>query len=181
MGADRVDPGVVAAPAVVAVPRASFETFYAEQVPTTLAVVLALRGPRVASEELVQEAFVRAYRRWDEVGLMARPDLWVQRVALNLASSQLRRLAAEGRALVRSGARPPAGAETSGFEDADRFWRLVRRLPPRQARVVALHYAADRSVAEIAEVLEIAEGTVKAHLHKARTRLTQLLAQEVER
>jgi RNA polymerase sigma-70 factor, ECF subfamily len=181
MRAEGGDPEVVGAPVVAPSPAVSFEVFYAEQAGRTLAMLLALRGPRVAAEELVQEAFVRAYRRWDEVGVMARPDLWVQRVALNLASSQLRRLAAEGRALVRSGARPAGGVETSGFDDADRFWRLVRRLTPHQARVVALHYAADRSVAEIAEVLGVAEGTVKAHLHKARARLTELLGQEFER
>jgi RNA polymerase sigma-70 factor, ECF subfamily len=181
MQAEGVEPGAALAPTVAARSTASFEAFYADHVATTLAVLLALRGPRVTAEELVQEAFVRAYRRWDEVGAMARPDLWVQRVALNLATSQLRRLAAEGRALVRSSGLRDDGAETSDFEAAEGFWRLVRRLPPRQARVVALHYAADRSVAEIAEVLEVAEGTVKAHLHHARTRLTELLEEEVER
>jgi RNA polymerase sigma-70 factor, ECF subfamily len=181
MQAEGVEPGAALAPTVSARPTVGFEAFYADHVATTLAVLLALRGPRVTAEELVQEAFVRAYRRWDEVGVMARPDLWVQRVALNLASSQLRRLAAEGRALVRSTEARPAEAETADFEAAEGFWRLVRRLPPHQARVVALHYAADRSVAEIADVLGVAEGTVKAHLHKARTRLTQLLAREVER
>jgi RNA polymerase sigma-70 factor, ECF subfamily len=181
MRAEGVESGAAPAPSVAAFPTATFEAFYAEHLTTTLAVLLALRGPRVAAEELVQEAFVRAYRRWDEVGAMARPDLWVQRVALNLASSQLRRLAAEGRALVRSAERRAETAETSDFEAAEGFWHLVRRLPPRQARVVALHYAGDRSVAEIAEVLGVAEGTVKAHLHKARTRLTELLAEEVAR
>jgi RNA polymerase sigma-70 factor, ECF subfamily len=169
-------------PALVSVadaPATTFASFYAEHLASTLAVVVALRGPRVAAEELVQEAFLRAYRRWEEVGAMARPDLWVHRVALNLASSQLRRLAAEGRALVRSGSRPVAGAESASFEEADGFWRLVRMLPPQQARIVALHYAADRPVVEIAEVLGIAEGTVKAHLHKARARLGELLAVEV--
>jgi RNA polymerase sigma-70 factor, ECF subfamily len=181
MQAEGVEPVAALAPSVAARPAVGFEAFYADHAATILAVVLALRGPRVAAEELVQEAFVRAYHRWDEVGVMARPDLWVQRVALNLASSQLRRLAAEGRALVRFAGRGADVAETFDFEAAEGFWRLVRRLPPRQAHVVALHYAADRSVAEIAEVLEVAEGTVKAHLHKARTRLTKLLAEEVER
>jgi RNA polymerase sigma-70 factor, ECF subfamily len=180
MRAEGVEPAAGLAPTVSARPAVSFEAFYADHVAATLAVLLALRGPRVTAEELVQEAFERAYRRWDEVGVMARPDLWVQRVALNLASSQLRRLAAEGRALLRSGEGRDKRADTAEFEAAEGFWRLVRRLPPRQARVVALHYAADRSVAEIAEALGVAEGTVKAHLHKARSRLTQLLEEEVE-
>jgi RNA polymerase sigma-70 factor, ECF subfamily len=112
MQAEGVEPAAALAPTVSARPTVAFETFYADHVATTLAVLLALRGPRVTAEELVQEAFERAHRRWDEVGVMARPDLWVQRVALNLAASQLRRLAAEGRALVRSaGRRADAGVE----------------------------------------------------------------------
>jgi RNA polymerase sigma-70 factor, ECF subfamily len=159
----------------------TFERFYTEHLEVTLAVVVALRGPRVAAEELTQEAFERAYHRWDELREMERPDLWVQRVALNLATSQLRRLAAEARAVGRYRLRREAGAETPEFADVERFWLLVRRLPAQQARVVALHYAADRSVVEVAEVLDIAEGTVKAHLHRARARLTELLAQEDDR
>lgn len=153
--------------------RVSFEEFYREQFATTLAVVSALRGPSVVAEELVQEAFVRAYRRWDTVGVMARADLWVQRVALNLASSQLRRLGAEARALARVGRQRalPAAQE----EGAEAFWRLVRDLPRQQLRVVVLHYAADLAVDDIAEVLGLASGTVKAHLHAARRSLAAMI------
>jgi RNA polymerase sigma-70 factor (ECF subfamily) len=51
----------------------------------------------------------------------------------------------------------------------------VRALPPRQAQVVALHYVEDRSVADIAAVLGTAEGTIKAHLFKARAALAAAL------
>jgi RNA polymerase sigma-70 factor (ECF subfamily) len=54
-------------------------------------------------------------------------------------------------------------------------WRAVRALPPRQAQAVALYYVDDRSVAEIAEILRCAEGTVKAHLHKARQKLAEAI------
>jgi RNA polymerase sigma-70 factor, ECF subfamily len=159
-------------------PTLDFRGFYREEVERTLAMVIALRGPRAAAEDAVQEAFARAYGRWDEVSAMERPDLWVQRVALNLATSQLRRLAAEARAVLRLGRSDAARPLTHGYDDAEGFWRLVRRLPAQQARVVALHYAADRSVAEVAEVLGIADGTVKAHLHAARRRLAALLDRE---
>lgn len=140
-----------------------------------LAVVLAVRGPRVDAEAVVQEAFVRAHDRWETVGRMDRPDLWIQRVALNLATSQLRRLAAEGRALRRlAGRRTPTSAPDSLGDDA--FWRAVQRLAPQRARVVALRYAGDLTVADIAQVLDLAEGTVKAHLHQARHQLATWLA-----
>jgi RNA polymerase sigma-70 factor (ECF subfamily) len=51
----------------------------------------------------------------------------------------------------------------------------VRRLPPRQAQAVVLHYVEDLTVADIASVLGVAEGTVKALLHQARERLRRQL------
>jgi RNA polymerase sigma-70 factor (ECF subfamily) len=106
----------------------------------------------------------------------------VRRTAINLALSDRRRRGAERRALERVG--PPAESSDDGagaVASADRFWRAVRELPRRQAAVVALHYVEDRSVAEIATVLEIAEGTVKAHLHQARAALSTSFAPEEER
>ena len=60
-------------------------------------------------------------------------------------------------------------------ETDDPHVTAVRRLPDRQAHVVALHYLEDRLVAETAAILELAEGTVKAHLHKARLALARSL------
>jgi RNA polymerase sigma-70 factor, ECF subfamily len=157
----------------------TFAAFYADHVTSTLAVVVALRGHRVGAEDVVQEAFARAHQRWGEVADMDRPDLWVQRVALNLATSQLRRLAAEARAVARLGRRRQLPV-TEAFGHEQAFWEAVRRLPTKQARVVALRYAADLPVAEIAEVVGVAEGTVKAQLHAARQRLAVLLAHEEE-
>jgi RNA polymerase sigma-70 factor, ECF subfamily len=153
---------------------------YGEHADTVMAVVIALRGTRVGPEDVVQEAFARAQQHWEQVALMDRPELWVQRVALNLATSRLRRLGAEARALARLGARRQEPV-TTAFVEQQGFWELVRRLPPRQAQVVALHYAGDLTVADVAETLEIAQGTVKAQLHAARRRLAEVLGVAVER
>jgi RNA polymerase sigma-70 factor, ECF subfamily len=154
-------------------PFLRFEEVYGAYVTSTLAVVLALRGPGADAEDVVQEAFARALARWEQVGMMARPDLWVQRVALNLATSRLRRRGAEARAVARLVGRRETA--TSAFALEQPFWDAVRRLPPKQARVVALRYAGDLPVADIAAIVESAEGTVKAQLHTARKRLAVLL------
>jgi RNA polymerase sigma-70 factor, ECF subfamily len=160
----------------VGVPSLRFEELYHAHVTTALAVVLALRGPAADAEDVVQEAFARALAHWDEVSAMARPDLWVQRVALNLATSRLRRLGAEARAVARVAGRQQA-AVTGTFRSEQPFWDAVRRLPPKQARVVALRYAGDLAIADIATIVGSAEGTVKAQLHTARQRLAVLLAE----
>jgi RNA polymerase sigma-70 factor (ECF subfamily) len=53
--------------------------------------------------------------------------------------------------------------------ESDAFWDEVKRLPSRQAQAIALHYVEDLSVTDITEVLEVAEGTVKALLHQGRS------------
>lgn len=154
----------------------SFDDLYASEYAPTLRVVYALCGAWPVAEEVCQEAFLRALQRWPEVAAMERPDAWLRRVACNLATSRMRRVAIEARALMRLARRAPEHAAPPLPETSERFWALVRTLPARQAAVVALHYADDRAVAEVAEILGVAEGTVKAHLHAARRRLSALLA-----
>ena len=60
-------------------------------------------------------------------------------------------------------------------EPTREFWAAVRALPRQQAAVLALHYYEDLPIADIAAVLGLAEGTVKAHLHKGREALRQRL------
>ena len=94
-------------------------------------------------------------------------------MAINLATSTLRRRAREAAALVRL-----AGRHTDDWtlpDVDDEFWAAVRSLPRQQAKVLALHYYEDLPVADIAVVLELAEGTVKAHLHKGRASLARRL------
>jgi RNA polymerase sigma-70 factor (ECF subfamily) len=146
----------------------SFEEFYATEYPAVVGLAYALSGNRWVAEDLAQEAFLAAYEQ---------PGSWVRRVVANLSVSAFRRRLAEAKALGRIALhQAPTVAELSA-EDAE-FWRAVRALPRRQAQVVALHYLEDRPVAEIADALGIASGTVKKHLHDGRRELARRLELE---
>ena len=121
------------------------------------------------AEEVAQDAFVQADRRWSVVSGYDDPGGWVRRVAVNLATSTLRRRTREARALARLAAHRTAPAELVIANEA--FWDAVRNLPKRQAQCVALHYLEDRPIAEIAAVLEITETTVRGYLHHGRAAL----------
>jgi RNA polymerase sigma-70 factor, ECF subfamily len=155
-------------------PVRGFSGFYEMEYRRTLRIVYALCGSWSVAEEVCQDAFLRAYRDWDDIAQMERADAWVRRVACNLATSRFRRLMLETRAVARWAVRrgPEHAQELPG--ELDRFWRHVRRLPSRQAQAVALRYADDLSVSDVAEVMGCAEGTVKAHLHAARQRLAEM-------
>ena len=137
-------------------------------------LVYALSGSRAGAEDIAQEAFLRAYRDWDRVRSYEHQAAWVRRVAANLATSGLRRKVVEARALVRLTARREPALDPLPASNAE-FWRVVRALPQRQAQAVALYYLEDLSIAQTAVVLDCAEGTVKAHLAKARRTLARRL------
>ncbi len=156
-------------PATVA---ADFDVFYAREYGPLVRLAYVLCGSSGVAEELVQETMLRAFRHWARIADYERPGAWTRRVLCNLATSRGRRLTAEARALSRLRQRPP---EPELSADAMELWNAVRALPARQAQVTALAYADDRSIAEIAVMLGIAEGTVKAVLHRARTNLAKAL------
>jgi RNA polymerase sigma-70 factor (ECF subfamily) len=91
--------------------------------------------------------------------------------------SMFRRRYAEGRALARFAGRAGTTVPELSADDAE-FWAAVRALPRRQAQVIALRYLDDRSVAEIAEILGTATGTVKKQLHDGRRTVARRLRLE---
>lgn len=158
----------------------TFDDFYLAVSPRTLALAQALTGNWGDAEDLVQDAFAAAARRWDQVGLYDDPASWVRRLVLNRSVSRWRRLQREALAVVRLSNRT-----NDGLADADptdpQFWAAVRRLPAQQARAVALYYVEDLSIEEIARQLQCSAGTVKTHLSRARANLADDLQMEDER
>jgi RNA polymerase sigma-70 factor (ECF subfamily) len=145
---------------------------YLREFPRVFALAYALSGSRWAAEDLAQDAFMAAHRQWGRIGGYDDPGAWVRRVAANLAVSAVRRRLAEARALVRlAGRQQEQPYAALPGEDGD-FWRAVRRLPRRQAQVVALVALQDMSTAEVASILGCSQRTVQVHLQKARTTLT---------
>jgi RNA polymerase sigma-70 factor, ECF subfamily len=147
----------------------SFELLYRREFGKVVALAYVLSGSRSAAEELAQDAFMAAHRRWDVISGYDDPAAWVRRVCANRSTSLIRRRTSEAKALARLAGRRVLPEELP--PDAAAFWEKVRKLPKRQAQVIALHYLDDLSVAQIAAILDCAEGTVKVHLHRGRKAL----------
>jgi RNA polymerase sigma-70 factor (ECF subfamily) len=154
----------------------SFEGFYELHYRPVLGLAVVLSGNRQVAEEVTQEAFLAAYRDWGRVGKLEHAPAWVRRVVANKAASRFRRLAAESRALVRLGGDEQTEGDPLDAVISDQVWEAVRRLPRRQARVVALTYLDGLSRREVAEVLDCSDETVKTHLERGRARLARVLA-----
>lgn len=161
--------------------RAGFVGFYGQHHERVLRLVYALCGDWQVAEDATQEAFIRAMRRWDTIGGYDRPDAWVRRVAINLVRSRFRRVTREIAAVTMLASRTEGtSAHVELAEDSEEFWAAVRSLPRRQAEAVALHYADDLPVVDVARVMDCAEGTVKAQLHAARQHLADRFSDDQE-
>ena len=152
-----------------------FSVFFAAEYRSVAGLASVLSGHRSVGEELAQEAFVSAFRRWDVVGGYEDPGGWVRRVIANRSVSWYRKRVAETRALfkIAAGARTVLPALEAESEEV---WAAVRRLSGRQGQVIALMYLEDMSLEEIAELLDIAVPTVGTHLQRGRKALAGLLA-----
>src|SRR6516225_245466 len=158
--------------------RIDFAEFYASSRDDCLRTVLAITGDRELAEDLVAEAFARAWASWRSVSRHPAPRAWVVRTALNLSVSSWRR---HRRELPLTGHDPPADGPASSLDDTE-LTAVLQRLPARQRQVVALRIFLDLDTAQTAEVLGIAPGTVTAHLARALTALrTELTACGIER
>jgi RNA polymerase sigma-70 factor (ECF subfamily) len=152
---------------------AEFTEFYLASYRRLAAQVYAYLGSAAEAEDAVQEAYLRAWRRWSEVSRYDDPVAWVRRVAWNLAVSRLRRLVTAARALRRL--RPP-DLDALG-PDHVALVAALRTLPYRQRQAIVLHYIADMPVAEIAAELNTPRGTVLSWLSRGRSRLAEHLAE----
>ncbi|MCZ7525377.1 MAG: sigma-70 family RNA polymerase sigma factor [Acidimicrobiia bacterium] len=176
--ADPAPTGVPAAGRAKDAASLDFDDFFRREYRAVVALAAGLSAGGIPmGEDLAQEAFAAAHRRWHDVSRYERPEAWVRRVVANLATSALRRRGRELRAIARlRGRRAPATAPVEPTDEA--FWTAVRDLPRRQAQCVALHYLEDRPTAEIATILGLAEVTVRVHLHAGRASLARRLGED---
>lgn len=155
-----------------------FDECFRHEYPRLVGLGTAMSGSAEVARELAQETMMRAHARWDEVSAYEQPGAWLRRVMSNLLIDHHRSAEAERVAHERLQRAPASSVASVASEPGDDWEWLVGPLPPRQRVIVTLYYAEDRSVDEIASMLDIAPGTVKSALGKARARLLEAISEE---
>jgi RNA polymerase sigma-70 factor (sigma-E family) len=125
-------------------------------------------------EEIVQDAFVKVWRRPPNLSGDDRLPAYLRSAVLNGARSHLRHRGVERRHL-RAVASPPEAPDATSTGDEAQVLSALRSLPDRQREVLALRYYLDLSEAEIAATLGISPGSVKTHAHRGLATLAQQL------
>lgn len=150
----------------------AYAAFYHMWYARLAAQLSAYLGSTAEAEDVVQEAFLRAWQRWQKIDGYDEPASWVRRVAWNLATSRWRRVVREAKVLRLSSARETAVLQPENVA----LVAALRQIPPRHRQVIVMHYLADLPVADIAADLAVPRGTVLSWLHRGRAQLAVLLA-----
>jgi len=163
---------------------ASVTALYAEHALGLVRLAVVMTGDRAAAEDIVQDAFLGLYRRWDRLADMTAPLAYLRVSVVNGCRTALRRRSRLGlwpasglggdldRAVLERGGPADGMAESAEAsvllaEEQRTVASALRRLPRRQLEAVVLRYYLDLSVEETAQVMGISPGTVKSATSRA--------------
>ncbi|MCJ0826598.1 sigma-70 family RNA polymerase sigma factor [Luteimonas sp. 50] len=137
------------------------------------------------TRELCQEAFLRVHRNLHQYRFDAPLKSWIGQVAYSVAKRHLERrriplaeaVGGDGASLVDNiGDGFDLEAATVDDESARNLHAAIEALPPLQRTLLTLYHLEEVSIAEIAGITGLAEGTIKSHLFRSRKRLREVLA-----
>jgi RNA polymerase sigma-70 factor (ECF subfamily) len=182
----------------------AFERLVREHVGRLHAVALRLLQNPADADEVVQEAFLSAYRSLSGFRGEARLETWLHRIVVNAALQRLRRRKRELESTDTSSEVSsvdellPRFRENGYPEQFHRPWvqtteelatraetreqvrRMIDKLPDNYRTVLILRDIEELDTSAVAELLELTPGTVKVRLHRARQALRNLLEHEFE-
>lgn len=145
-----------------------------------------LTGQRARAEDLFQEVLTRAFTKLDRLIELDEPGSWLSRVMYNLFVDERRRFARRRLHIVDEGQLPGgridelagSGGPRAESEREDTYERLaaaLEALSEEQRIVVLLHDTEGYKLTEIQDLTGLPVGTIKSRLHRARSRLREIL------
>jgi RNA polymerase sigma-70 factor (ECF subfamily) len=161
---------------------AAWEPLVREHQQSVFRLAYLFLGDADDAEDIAQETFLRA---WDHLKRFdpARPlRPWLLSISANLSRNRRRSagryIAALTRAFREQPKEAPIDEKSAQNSEADNLWKAVQRLDPPDQQIVYLRFFLDLSVAETAETLQVAEGTVKSRLSRALDKLRRIIHQD---
>jgi RNA polymerase sigma-70 factor (ECF subfamily) len=145
-----------------------FEAFFRHEHERLFRALWLLTRNRQEAEEVMQDAFLRLWERWDRVGMRPDPVAYLYRTAMNVWRSRLRRAAVAARKTLR---RDRPVDDLAEIEGRDAVVRALAGLPARQRAAIVLMDVLDLSSERAGHVLGVSAPTVRVLAARARATL----------
>jgi RNA polymerase sigma-70 factor, ECF subfamily len=153
----------------------SFEQFFDAERTRLFGALAVMSGNRTEAEEVMQDAFLRVWERWDRVSEMESPEGFLYRTALNVYRKRLRRAAI---AVRKATTLLPEDDSLGGVEARDEVARLLRGLTQREREAIVLTAYLGYAIEEAGELLGIRPNTVRVLTSRARATLRRQVMEE---
>ena len=153
-------------------PPASFEGFFEAEHARLLRALYLVTGNVQEAEELMQDAFLAVWERWDRVAAMDEPVGYLYRTAMNRFRSRLRRVNRAARKVVGSAA---GGDAFAAADERDALARALATLPERQRAALVLTELLGYGSEEAGRILGVRDVTVRSLASQARAALRENL------
>ena len=145
-----------------------------EQEPLRRFLLALCNGDAALADDIAQDALVRAYVASGSFLGLSRFSTWLFRIAYNCYIDHHRKARLD-EAPVEAALAVPADESTDAAFRYQQLYQALERLPGKEKAAIALFYFEDRSIKEIASILDLPQGTVKYHLSLGRTHLKQYI------
>ncbi len=162
---------------------AAFEALLAANGPAMRRLAYSMLGNEAAMDDVLQTAYVRAFRALPEFDARSSFGTWLHRIVANAAVDELRRITRRGEVDLEALERRAAASSPDVGAASDRRMDLANALAglPADLRIVVLMVDAEGySYDEVADVVGIPPGTVASRLHRARAALRPALETHTE-
>jgi RNA polymerase sigma-70 factor (sigma-E family) len=157
---------------------AEFVAYVSGRMPVLRRVATQLAGDPHRGDDLVQQAITRLFTHWRRARRSENLDAYVYKILVRVFLDE-RRLRWASVHLRSAGLEPARGGTdlAAGVENRLLLRQALATLPPKQRAVLVLRFLVDHSITEVAEILDIAPGTVKSHTHDGLAALRRLLTE----
>jgi RNA polymerase sigma-70 factor (sigma-E family) len=157
-----------------------FRQFAAGFLPTLLKGAYLLMRDVDLAEDVVQGTMLRVFRHWDQA--RAAPEAYSRQTLINVCRDHWRRQKRRPKESTLGDANviDTAASFSEALGERDAILQALDALPQQQREVLLLRFFFDLSVIQTAELLDIAEGTVKSSAHRGLQELRELLSSPPE-
>jgi RNA polymerase sigma-70 factor (sigma-E family) len=140
--------------------------------------MLMLGGDQAAAEDVVQDAFLGLYRRWDKLSDPERAISYARSSVLNGCRDVLRKRSRKIPAALLDPDAESAEARAVLSEEHREVLTALRRLPDRQREAVVLRHCMGLPEEEVARAMNVSRGTVKSTSHRGLAALAKILKED---